>query len=101
MGLTAIVLGAAAGGGFPHWNCTCDVCPLAWARPPGLDGRAGAPPGPDEVSAAAAAEQTLARRRATADLLETLGVDVIDVPSDALPPALADHYLALKARGLL
>ncbi|WP_151084451.1 hypothetical protein [Nocardioides cynanchi] len=34
-------------------------------------------------------------------LLRTLGVDVIDVPADDLPPALADHYLSLKARGLL
>jgi pyrroloquinoline quinone biosynthesis protein B len=31
MGITAIVLGAAAGGGFPQWNCNCDVCRLAWA----------------------------------------------------------------------
>jgi len=29
--LTAIVLGAAAGGGFPQWNCRCAVCRLAWA----------------------------------------------------------------------
>jgi len=29
--LTAIVLGAAAGGGFPQWNCFCPVCRLAWA----------------------------------------------------------------------
>jgi pyrroloquinoline quinone biosynthesis protein B len=29
--LTAIVLGAAAGGGFPQWNCRCPVCRLAWA----------------------------------------------------------------------
>src|SRR5947209_7381434 len=28
--LTAIVLGAAAGGGFPQWNCRCPVCALAW-----------------------------------------------------------------------
>ena len=32
--LTAIVLGAAAGGGFPQWNCRCDVCRLAWAGDP-------------------------------------------------------------------
>ncbi len=25
-----IVLGAAAGGGFPQWNCNCDNCRLAW-----------------------------------------------------------------------
>jgi pyrroloquinoline quinone biosynthesis protein B len=29
--LTAVVLGAAAGGGFPQWNCRCAVCRLAWA----------------------------------------------------------------------
>jgi pyrroloquinoline quinone biosynthesis protein B len=28
--LTAIVLGAAGGGGFPQWNCRCPVCRLAW-----------------------------------------------------------------------
>jgi pyrroloquinoline quinone biosynthesis protein B len=29
--LTAIVLGSAAGGAFPQWNCRCPVCQLAWA----------------------------------------------------------------------
>jgi pyrroloquinoline quinone biosynthesis protein B len=29
--LSAFILGAAAGGGFPQWNCNCDVCQLAWA----------------------------------------------------------------------
>src|SRR5262245_6111530 len=28
--LTAIVLGSAAGGGYPQWNCGCPVCRLAW-----------------------------------------------------------------------
>jgi pyrroloquinoline quinone biosynthesis protein B len=32
--LTAIVLGAAAGGGFPQWNCRCPVCRLAWDHDP-------------------------------------------------------------------
>jgi pyrroloquinoline quinone biosynthesis protein B len=32
--LTAIVLGAAAGGGCPQWNCNCSVCRLAWAGDP-------------------------------------------------------------------
>jgi pyrroloquinoline quinone biosynthesis protein B len=32
--LTAIVLGAAAGGGFPQWNCRCPVCRLAWEGDP-------------------------------------------------------------------
>ena len=29
--LTVIVLGSAAGGAFPQWNCRCPVCALAWA----------------------------------------------------------------------
>jgi uncharacterized protein (DUF58 family) len=74
---------------------------LASVRDPELERMARSRDGLDEVYAAAAAEQTLARRRRTADLLGALGVDVIDVPADALPPALADHYLSLKARGLL
>ena len=32
--LSAFVLGAAAGGGFPQWNCGCEVCRLAWAGDP-------------------------------------------------------------------
>jgi pyrroloquinoline quinone biosynthesis protein B len=28
--LTAVVLGSAAGGGYPQWNCRCSVCRLAW-----------------------------------------------------------------------
>lgn len=30
MTLRMIVLGSAAGGGFPQWNCRCPVCALAW-----------------------------------------------------------------------
>jgi pyrroloquinoline quinone biosynthesis protein B len=29
-----IVLGSAAGGGFPQWNCRCPVCALAWENDP-------------------------------------------------------------------
>jgi pyrroloquinoline quinone biosynthesis protein B len=32
--LRAIVLGSAAGGGVPQWNCRCQVCELAWAGDP-------------------------------------------------------------------
>jgi uncharacterized protein (DUF58 family) len=60
-------------------------------------GRAGL----DEVYAAAAAEQVRAARRRTSEVLAALGVDVVDAPADALPPALADHYLSLKASGRL
>ena len=37
--LSAIVLGAAAGGGFPQWNCRCDVCRLAWDGDPRVRAR--------------------------------------------------------------
>lgn len=50
---------------------------------------------------AAAAERTVSLRQRTAEALERLGVHVIDADPDELPPRLADHYLALKAQGLL
>ncbi|MGA2893960.1 MAG: pyrroloquinoline quinone biosynthesis protein PqqB [Xanthobacteraceae bacterium] len=40
--MTAIVLGAAAGGGFPQWNCRCPVCQLAWADDPRVKPRSQA-----------------------------------------------------------
>jgi pyrroloquinoline quinone biosynthesis protein B len=33
-GLSAIVLGSAAGGGFPQWNCGCRLCSLVRAGDP-------------------------------------------------------------------
>jgi pyrroloquinoline quinone biosynthesis protein B len=35
-GLSALVLGAAAGGGFPQWNCGCRLCRLVRAGDPRL-----------------------------------------------------------------
>ena len=37
--LTAIVLGSAAGGAFPQWNCRCPVCDLAWRGDPRVRAR--------------------------------------------------------------
>ncbi|WP_086091453.1 pyrroloquinoline quinone biosynthesis protein PqqB [Pseudorhodoplanes sinuspersici] len=37
--MTALVLGAAAGGGFPQWNCRCPVCALAWDGDPRVQPR--------------------------------------------------------------
>lgn len=54
-----------------------------------------------DVYAAAAAAQVLQQRRRASDILTALGVDVLDAEAERLPPVLADHYLALKARGLL
>lgn len=58
-------------------------------------------PGIDDVYGAAAAEHELERRTRMRDVLARLGVDVVDADAAQLPPALADHYLHLKAQGLL
>jgi len=74
---------------------------VAAVRDPALDELAADRSDLAAVYGAAAAEQVADRRRATADLLEALGVDVLDTDAERLAPALADHYLSLKARGLL
>jgi uncharacterized protein (DUF58 family) len=74
---------------------------LASVKDPALDRLAAVRGTVEEVYDAAAAEQVLGRRRRTGDLLRALGVDVVDTDAERLPPALADHYLSLKARGLL
>ena len=74
---------------------------LASVKDPALERLAAARADVEEVYDAAAAEQVLLRRRHTAQLLGALGVDVVAADAEALPPALADHYLTLKARGLL
>ena len=33
------MLGSAAGGGVPQWNCACQVCALAWAGDPRVERR--------------------------------------------------------------
>ncbi|WP_053801439.1 DUF58 domain-containing protein [Streptomyces rimosus] len=56
---------------------------------------------PQAVYAAAAAEQTRAARRRSADRLRSHGVTVIDSTPARLAPDLADAYLSLKAAGRL
>jgi uncharacterized protein (DUF58 family) len=74
---------------------------LASVRDPELDRLARTRGDARATYDAAAAEQAAARRDATGRLLSALGVEVLDADADDLPVALADHYLALKARGLL
>lgn len=50
---------------------------------------------------AAAAERARNDRRRIAARLKSSGVDVVDAPPEELAPALADHYLAMKATGRL
>jgi uncharacterized protein (DUF58 family) len=54
-----------------------------------------------QVYDAAAAERARNDRRAIAARLRRSGVDVVDEPPEQLAPALADHYLAMKATGRL
>ena len=37
-----LVLGSAAGGGYPQWNCLCANCRLAWERDPRVERRSQA-----------------------------------------------------------
>ncbi len=74
---------------------------VASVADPALPAMAAARSTTVEAYAAAAAERTLALRDRTAALLARMGVAVIDAPPDQLPPRLADHYLMLKAQGLL
>ncbi|MFN8193309.1 MAG: DUF58 domain-containing protein [Nocardioidaceae bacterium] len=74
---------------------------LASVKDPALEALARDRSTVDEVYGAAAAEQVLLRRTRTARLLGALGVDIVDADAQRLPPALADHYLHLKASGLL
>ena len=50
---------------------------------------------------AAAAAIALAERQDVVARLTRRGVEVVDAAPDDLAPALADRYLALKARGRL
>ena len=74
---------------------------VAAVRDPALEEMARVRSDAAEVFEAAAAEHVLADRARTADLLQLVGADVIDAEPDQLPLALTDHYLDLKARGLL
>ncbi|MCV7280901.1 DUF58 domain-containing protein [Mycolicibacterium flavescens] len=60
-------------------------------------GRADAP----QVYNAGAAERSRNERAELASRLRRRGVDIVDAAPEDLAPALADHYLALKATGRL
>ncbi|KQV12583.1 MULTISPECIES: DUF58 domain-containing protein [unclassified Kitasatospora] len=74
---------------------------LASVADPRLDELAATRGTVQDIYGAAAAEQTRADRTRTAGRLTRRGITVLDAPPAALPPALADTYLALKAAGRL
>ena len=74
---------------------------LAAVADPRVDQLAAGRADAAQVYDAAAAERARNDRRAIASRLRRHGVDVVDAAPDELAPALADHYLAMKATGRL
>ncbi len=74
---------------------------LAAVADPRVDGLAAGRADAAQVYDAAAAERARNDRRSIASRLRLSGVDVVDAAPDQLAPALADHYLAMKATGRL
>jgi pyrroloquinoline quinone biosynthesis protein B len=75
--MTAIVLGAAAGGGFPQWNCRCAMCRLAWA------GDARVKPRTQASLAVSADRERWALLNASPDLrAQVLAIPALQPPGD-------------------
>ena len=74
---------------------------LAAVADPRVDRLAAGRADAAQVYDAAAAERARNDRRSIAARLRRNGVDVVDAPPEELAPALADHYLAMKASGRL
>ncbi len=74
---------------------------LAAVSDPRVDQMAAGRSDAAAVYDAAAAERSRNDRGAIAARLRRSGVEVVDAPPTELAPALADHYLAMKATGRL
>jgi uncharacterized protein (DUF58 family) len=74
---------------------------VASVTDPGLAAAAGHRGELAEVSGAAAAERALLDAERVAAAIHRLGATTVTATPHELPPALADHYLALKAAGRL
>jgi uncharacterized protein (DUF58 family) len=74
---------------------------IAAVADPRVDGLAAGRADAAQIYDAAAAERARNDRRAIASRMRLSGVDVVDAAPDQLAPALADHYLAMKATGRL
>jgi pyrroloquinoline quinone biosynthesis protein B len=80
-----LVLGSAAGGGLPQWNCLCENCRLAYAASPRLQRRSQA-----SLAVSADGENWMVLS-ATPDLRQ----QIIDNP--ALHPKIAPRHSPIKA----
>ncbi len=74
---------------------------VASVQNPELVERAAARETVSDVYAAAAAERAMIEAEAVAAELGAMGVEVVQAPPEALPAALADTYIRLKATGKL
>jgi uncharacterized protein (DUF58 family) len=74
---------------------------VASVADPALEAMRGDVSSVESVYDAAAAERTAELRQRAASALARLGVSVLDEPPERLPLVLTDHYLTLKAQGLL
>ena len=83
--LTVLVLGSAAGGGFPQWNCRCRVCQLYWSHDPRVVARSQS-----SIAVSADGQQWLLIN-ASPDLRQ----QIIDNP--VLHPASGSRHSPIKA----
>ncbi|KZD11970.1 pyrroloquinoline quinone biosynthesis protein PqqB [Oceanibaculum pacificum] len=84
-----LILGAAAGGGFPQWNCRCPNCRLYWAGDPRARAR----------SQASAAFSLDGEKWLVLGASPDIRQQILDNP--ALHPRGADRHTPIAAIGLL
>jgi pyrroloquinoline quinone biosynthesis protein B len=106
--LTIIILGSAAGGGFPQWNCNCAHCAAVRAGRPGYRARTQssiAVGGPDDWVLVNASPDVLQQIRQTAALQPARALRDSGIAAVVLCDAQVDHttglYMLRERRGAL
>jgi len=93
-----VVLGAAAGGGFPQWNCNCPQCAGVRAGKPGLTARTQssiAVGGPDDWVLVNASPDVLQQLKATPALQPARGLRDTGIAAVLLTDGQIDHTTGL------
>jgi pyrroloquinoline quinone biosynthesis protein B len=106
--LTIIILGSAAGGGFPQWNCNCAHCAAVRAGRPGYRARTQssiAVGGPDDWVLVNASPDVLQQVRQTPALQPARALRDSGIVGVVLCDAQVDHttglYMLRERRGAL
>jgi pyrroloquinoline quinone biosynthesis protein B len=104
--LSAFILGSAAGGGFPQWNCGCAVCRLAWIGDPRVKRRTQASiavtTGGDEGLVLVNASPDLRQQILVTPALQPRGLRMSPIAAVVLTGAEVDQtagLLTLRERG--